>query len=139
MSSPSEKEILKAFPDADHGKVKELAEKLASAVDSEEEGAIDDAMEFADVFLGGHGVEAIQGDGHFVDKFWRDTVLLYVNMGDTYDATILYDTESAEFTIGSWGDFMEEWEKEDDDSEEDDDEGEDEEADEEEAETEEVE
>ena len=138
MSSPSEKEILKAFPDLDHGKAKELAEKLAAAADSEEEGAADEAMEFANEALGGHGVEAIQGDDHFVDKFWRDTVLLYVNMGDTYDATVLYDTESAEFTIGSWGDFMEDWEKEDDDSE-DSDEEEDEEADEEEAETEEVE
>lgn len=113
MSSPSEKEILKAFPEMAHGKAKELADKLAAAVNSDENDAIDEVMEFANEAINGNGVEAIQGDGAFIDKFWRDTVLVYVNMGDTYDQTILYDTESSEFSVGSWGDFMEEWEKED--------------------------
>lgn len=65
--------------------------------------------------LGGHGVEAIQeGDGyirrrrfhHDYDRhFWRDTVLLYVNQGDTYAPTLAYDVREDRFIITSWGDW----------------------------------
>jgi hypothetical protein len=118
MSSPSDKNLTRAFPNLDYGKAEELSDKLKEALGSEDDDAIDKALEFANEALGGHGVEAIQGDGTHIDNYWRDTVLVYVNLGDTYDTTILYDTENEEFSIGSWGDFMEEWEKdgEDEDS-----------------------
>jgi hypothetical protein len=141
MSSPTLQELIKAFPKADHSKLEELVEKMNAAVDSDEDGAIDEVMTFANETLDGHGVEAIAGNDYQVDKFWMDTVLLYVNFGDTYDKTLLYNTEENEFSIGSWGDFMEEWEKEDDssDEEEGDEEGDEDETEEEDAETEEVE
>jgi hypothetical protein len=31
----------------------------------------------------------------------------YLNTGDTYDATILFRSDSERFWIGSWGDFVE--------------------------------
>jgi len=94
-------------------------------------------MEAANEILDGHGVEGARGEGANLGKYWRDTILLYVNMGDTYDATILFDPDEEEFSIGSWGDFIEEWEQEeeeDEDGEEEEDEDEEEEGEEEESE-----
>ncbi len=143
MSSPNAKELLKAFPSIGDGKADELATKLQAAVDSDDPNEIDKVMDFANGELDGHGVESIGGEDYQVDKYWMDTILLYVNLGDTYDTTLLYDTENNEFSIGSYGDFIEEWEKEEDDEEEDDEEGdegeEDEESEEEDAKTEEAE
>jgi len=125
---PSEEEIRKAFPKLDSGKAHELAEALEAAfAENADEDAVDEAMETADEILGGHGVEGIQGEGAFIDKYWRDTILLYVNLGDTYDTTICYDTEEEAFFIGSWGDFYEKWSNEDDEEEGDEEEGEEEE------------
>ena len=125
-TSPSANDIKKAFPRLGSMKAKELADALEKATESDDIESIDEAMEKANEILGGHGVSSAQEDGTHVDRYWRDTVLLYVNLGDTYDTTILYDTEEDEFSIGSWGDFIEarEGDGEQDDEEE---EGEDEE------------
>ncbi len=145
MSSPTAKEISKAFPKLGEAKAKELAEALAHPfkVDEESEGrfdddflkAVDDAMDAANDVLDGYGVEAVQGEGADLGRYWRDTIALYVNLGDTYDTTILFDTDREEFLIGSWGDFLEDWEKgseeEEEDEEEEGEEEEDEEGDEE--------
>jgi hypothetical protein len=112
------KDLTEAFPDLDPSKVKELDEILAKA-SNEGPDKVDDAMKEANRILDGHGIEAIQGDDAWVDRYWRDTVLVYVNMGDTYDTTVCYDTEEGEFFVGSWGDFMEEWEQEEEEDEED--------------------
>ena len=117
MSSPTAKEISTAFPKLTPEQAEELARALQTAVDSDDENAPDEAMEAANRILNGHNVEGIRGEDYQVDKYWMDTVLLYVNLGDTYDTTILYDTEDKEFSIGSWGDFMEAWEEEGDDDE----------------------
>lgn len=51
--------------------------------------------------LKGYGVEML------VDK--RDKVRAeYVNMGDTYLPTVLYDLKRGRFEVMSWGDFVEE-------------------------------
>jgi hypothetical protein len=114
MSSPSAKDLLKDFPKIGSVKADELAKRLKDALDSEEEDALDDAMDFANEVIDGNGVEGVKGEGAHVDNYWRDTILLYVNMGDTYDTTVMYDTENEEFLIGSYGDFVEQWENEDD-------------------------
>lgn len=122
--APTAQEILEAFPKIGSGKAEELAELLEKALLSDEDDAIDEALEAVNSAIDGHGVEGIQAeDGYKVDDYWRDTILLYVNMGDTYDTTICYDTEGEEFFVGSWGDFVEDWEKaEDEDDEEEDEE-----------------
>lgn len=123
MSSPTEKEIVKAFPDLDATKAKELVDALAapgkvSDNDDEFVKAVDEAMEKANEILDGHGVEGASGDGADFGPYWKDTILVYVNLGDTYDTTILFDPDEEEFSVGSWGDFVEEWENQDDEDEE---------------------
>lgn len=34
-------------------------------------------------------------------------VLLYINLGDTYDTTLLYEPSKNRFSVGSWGDYAE--------------------------------
>jgi hypothetical protein len=83
---------------------KSLARVLKGAPGREDR--VDIALDAANAALNGHGVEAIRGD-YQVDSYYRDIVALYVNMGDTYDATILYETEPERFTITAWGDWVE--------------------------------
>lgn len=55
--------------------------------------------------LEGYGVEPIRGA--WVDGFHGDCCAEYVNMGDTYDQTVVYDVRKDKYTITSWGDFVE--------------------------------
>lgn len=68
---------------------------------------VDERMNKINSLMDGHGVEAITWEGEHVSKYWMNIIALYVNMGDTYDMTVLYETETEEFTISSWGDFVE--------------------------------
>src|SRR5258706_13419885 len=118
MSSPTFKELTKAFPKVDSGKLEELADVMSNLDNVADDDnkfvkAVDEAMDKANEVLDGHGVEAIAGEGSDLGKYWRDTILLYVNLGDTYDTTICFDPDEEEFFIGSCGAFFEEWEKED--------------------------
>lgn len=85
--------------------------------------AVDELLEDLDEAIEGHGVESITGN-YTIDKYYKDIALLYVNLGGTYDTTVLYDTEERKFLIGSWGGWVEEHEEES--GEEDEDESEDE-------------
>jgi hypothetical protein len=56
---------------------------------------------------GGHGVEAL-----WLDEAARSNPralpdALYVNRGDTYAATTLYDVAEGEYLATSWGDWLE--------------------------------
>jgi hypothetical protein len=51
--------------------------------------------------MSGHGVEAIWGS----DAYWPAAD--YINTGDTYSATILFNRESSAFQLTTWGDFFE--------------------------------
>lgn len=53
--------------------------------------------------LGGYGAEAIWGDDS------QCPVAEYVNFGDTYDTTILYDYRAERFRVMSWGDWVEKY------------------------------
>jgi hypothetical protein len=64
------------------------------------EDAIADAGEFATF-----GVEAIRGAWH--DRFYGDVVALYINTGDTYNCTLLYDCVKDRFHVMDWGTFVE--------------------------------
>lgn len=58
-----------------------------------------------------HGVEAISIEGVWIDNYHGSAIATYCNTGDTYAATIMLDSESGEFIISSWGDFLEAWEE----------------------------
>jgi len=59
-----------------------------------------------DSIMDAHGVEVLIADET------GKAIASYVNTGDTYSATVLYDHEEEEFLITSWGDFYEEWKAE---------------------------
>ena len=59
-----------------------------------------------DEVLNGFGVEAIQIEGEYVNSYYRDIVADYVNMGDTYALTILYDAKQDKFMVTTVGDFI---------------------------------
>jgi len=102
-------EILEAFPKVSGEDARKIASILA-AVDRPED--VSSALEEASRIIGGFGVEALQPEGAWVDRYWYNNILDYVNMGDPYVTTIMYDTQKGEFLIGLWGDFLETWEQE---------------------------
>jgi len=59
-------------------------------------------MEAANEIIGGHGVEGLG----FVDDCAYGKAS-YVNLGDTYDTTLLYDHGEDEFVVCSWGSWYE--------------------------------
>lgn len=62
-----------------------------------------DILELVNELVKGSGVESISMNG--------DIIGYYVNRGDTYDETIIWDDRNGEFIISSWGDFLEESEQ----------------------------
>ena len=69
------------------------------------------AMELADTTIHGHGVEEIVG---FRNSSKEMTVALYVNAGDSYNGTIIYDCLADKFYVGTYGDWVEWREKNED-------------------------
>lgn len=70
---------------------------------------MDATMRYANKLMNGHGVEGLRDENAWVDKYFYDIIAVYVNKGDTYDTTLLYDTEHDRYLITSWGDFYEHW------------------------------
>ena len=69
------------------------------------EGDVQAALELANERLGGHGVEYVESTE---DSFRRPMGLSYVNLGDTYSATVAFDWRTLRFRFGaSWGDIVE--------------------------------
>ena len=66
---------------------------------------VDTVLDDVNDALQGHGIESIEGTWH--DRYYQNIVALYVNMGDTYNGTILYDTTKNRFYATSWGDWVE--------------------------------
>ena len=62
-------------------------------------------LETVDRLIGAHGVEAIRGK--YVDRYYGDIVAQYANVGDSYAATVLFNTVTKRFSLTSWGDFVE--------------------------------
>lgn len=62
------------------------------------------ALSRVDDLIGGHGVEYLRSR---TDTFREARGVEYVNMGDPYRATVMFDLESERFIIGCWGDVVE--------------------------------
>ena len=71
------------------------------------ERAVDNAMSEASDVLGLFGVEAIWEEGNY-----SNPVATYVNTGDSYAMTLVYDVEEDEILLTGWGDFVEDFERE---------------------------
>jgi hypothetical protein len=83
---------------------KTLAQEFKNACGNHE--AVDLALDNANAAMHAHGVEAIEGD-HQVDRYYYNIVALYVNTGDTYNPTVIYETENERFLVWTFGDWVE--------------------------------
>jgi hypothetical protein len=63
------------------------------------------AMDLVDRTIHGHGVEEVVGFKNSSSDM--KTVGLYVNMGESYSSTIIYDCLANKFYIGTWADWIE--------------------------------
>lgn len=63
-------------------------------------------MDRANVLLQAHGVEAIYDDRRRFNGYWDNIAALYVNMGDAYTSTVVYDVANDEFLVTTWGDWV---------------------------------
>ena len=62
------------------------------------------ALDYANELLNGDGVEYIASEQ---DTMRSRAGLEFVNMGDTYDTTLIYDFSTGRFYVGAWGDWVE--------------------------------
>lgn len=99
-------ETLRLLPEA----ARELKVEIERAYARQTHDAYDKVLELANRLLEAHGVEAIEGED-YIDRYYGNIVALYVNMGDTYVGTILFNTITERFTLEGWDDFVERNEK----------------------------
>jgi hypothetical protein len=62
------------------------------------------SLQVIDSIIDGHGVEFLRSNQDTIHAFHG---LEYVNMGDPYRATVLFDHASQSFSVGCWGDVVE--------------------------------
>lgn len=71
--------------------------------------AVEKQMAILNSVLEGYGVEAIRGDTW--DRYFTDACALYINMGEAYVPTILYDVCRKRFLVSTWADWVEKHQK----------------------------
>jgi hypothetical protein len=94
-----------------------VLDALLAAEASSDVHDVDRALEVAEAGMrkrqrgGTFGIEPLRDPDGGLDRYWGDVVALYVNTGDTYSTTIVYDVERDKFYVTSWGDWVEAWER----------------------------
>ncbi len=93
---------------------RELAGVLRAAERSSEARKAEDALDLVNDAMnathgGAFGVEVIRGH-EYHGGFWGDAVAAYVNTGEAYNATVVYDVGRDTFYACSWGDWVEDYE-----------------------------
>ena len=83
------------------------AKKLPHYMYSRSTKRIDGVMWFCDRQLECHGVEAINKPGYIHSPYWQDIAALYLNSGDTYSATLIFDIEEGALHLSTYGDWLE--------------------------------
>jgi hypothetical protein len=73
---------------------------------------INEQLEAINELTDGCGVESITFEGYHYNSYWGNCIGLYVNFGDTYQLTTIYDVSNNQFEFISWGDFYESKEQE---------------------------
>lgn len=111
---PSLKTLIAAFPNEDREVLQVIRFELQHADNAPlmlggRLRRVERALETCNKLLGAHGVELI-AEGGFTSPqrtCGEDILCEYVNMGDTYVTTIMYDHTTATFKVQSWGDYVE--------------------------------
>ena len=99
--------LLQMFRDMETGDASSLASAIQGARGSR---GVSEALDLANQILGGYGVEKIESEEAW-DNYHGNAVALYVNTGDTYNPTLIYDTEEEEFYLTDWGSWVEDYEQ----------------------------
>lgn len=102
--SVSKKHLQEMFRELSASDIKALKAALDGATNNP---ARSDAMDTADKLIGGYGVEAIRGESNSYQSYFGDIVALYVNTGDIYNATVVYDVAKRQFYATTMGDWVE--------------------------------
>jgi len=106
------KTLRDAFPREDEETLQAIrfalqrAEKAPRLFPSSYSRRIEETLAECNVLLNAHGVECITARV----GGW-DPLVEYVNMGDTYVCTIMFDHVSGTFKVTSWGDWLETYER----------------------------
>ena len=73
---------------------------------------VTEQMEALNELIDGFGIESIRIEDYWHSNYWQDVIGVYVNLGDTYILTIIYNVIDEQFEFTSWGDYYESKEKE---------------------------
>ncbi len=104
MAQISNRALMEAFR-LNEAEAQGLYTRLHLAVSDRE---VSEALEYASKVIGGHGVGVVGAADHRAwSTYWQDILIAFVNMGDPYRRTILYDVRKGKFAIGAWGDWVE--------------------------------
>jgi hypothetical protein len=104
MATPSEA-TLRDMLDLEPADARDLKAALVEA-DGAGPKKVDVAMQLADELMEAYGIEAIRIPGAEDDRYYGDIVALYVNTGDTYNGTLLYDVDKRRFYATTYGDWL---------------------------------
>jgi len=80
--------------------------KLCKNTEVDKHTQVDETLKLINQILNGYGIESVRGK-LWISYVYQDINLLYVNMGDTYAITILFDTFTMKFIFSSVGDYIE--------------------------------
>mgnify|MGYP001079359508 CR=1 FL=1 len=68
---------------------------------------LNEKMEALNELIDGFGIESSRMEGYYKNHYWSDCIGLYVNQGESYAITIIYDIVNDRFEFTSWGDWIE--------------------------------
>ena len=91
----------------------DFTEKTASALANMRQATsrdIDKVLFAVNKAIDGFGVEAIRSEKAW-DNYYGDSVALYVNTGDTYSASVVYDIGKHQLYVTDYGEWVERNEK----------------------------
>lgn len=104
---PSARTLRLHFPELPRGSASRMVRLLDHPPwEPDRHRAVDAVLDAFDQAIGGHGVEAIRGTDCW-DPYYGDIALLYVNRGDSYTPTLVFDTRAGCFRCRAWGDLVE--------------------------------
>jgi hypothetical protein len=83
------------------------AARLAALDHPGKGGYVDAVLDEVNRVVGGHGVEAIRSSTRWDNSYYMDIVALYVNLGDPYVTTVVYDVERDRFYVTDYGEWVE--------------------------------
>jgi hypothetical protein len=68
---------------------------------------LEEKLKALNELIDGFGIESSRMEGYYKNHYWSDCICLYVNQGESYAITIIYDVVNDRFEFTSWGDWIE--------------------------------